>query len=293
MYLEQEIEGLVTRLVSTLEKDAYRRALLEAFRPFADLAERYPDEVPRVLRWAMDALSPPASSALLDLADLTLDFTLELWLPRAGTVTDAMTAALLGMVIRADGREVEGIMERFDATRLARPLRYGFGIPKGVHVAIEGVFLNPLIFDSINLVHFLRHRKYVAEAIPEVPFVGSIVPWEGWAQLEISYREAEKKERREKGSEERQKHYAALGCVTVTLFGPMDVLEDLTIQMCTDRELRELQERLSECLGLTSEDFLVLDPYLERPSELPIATQYLLEQVRETLRKVREEGSRE
>ena len=292
MHLEQEIEGLVTRLVSTLEKDAYRRTLREAFRPFADLAERAPEEVPRVLRWAMDALSPPASYALLNLVDLTLDFTLDLWLPRAGTVTDAMTATLLGMVIRADGRDVEGIMERFDATRLARPLRYGFGIPKGVHIAIEGVFLNPLIFEPMNLVHFLRHRKYVAEAIPEVPFVGSILPWDGWAQLEVSYREAEKKKRRERGLEDGEKHHAALGCVTVTLFGPMDVLEDLSVQMGTDRELTELQEWLSDCLGLTSEDYLVLDPYLERPSELPVAMQSLVGEVREILQKVREEESR-
>jgi hypothetical protein len=291
MQLEQEIEGLVTRLVSTLERDAYRRTLREAFRPFADLAERAPEEVPRVLRWALDALSPPASYALLDLVDLTLDFTLDMWLPRAGTVTDAMTATLLGMVIRADGRDVEGIMERFDATRLARPLRYGFGIPKGVHIAVEGVFLNPLIFEPMNLVHFLRHRKYVAEAIPEVPFVGSILPWDGWTQLEVSYREAEKK-RRERGLEDREKHNAALGCVVVTLFGPMDVLQDLSVQIGTDRELTELQERLSDCLGLTSEDYLVLDPYLERPSELPIATQNLVEEVQEMLRKVREGESR-
>jgi hypothetical protein len=69
-------------------------------------------------------------------------------------------------------------------------------------------------------------------------------------------------------------------------------LQDLSVQIGTDRELTELQERLSDCLGLTSEDYLVLDPYLERPSELPIATQNLVEEVQEMLRKVREGESR-
>ncbi|MDR7434059.1 MAG: hypothetical protein QN189_02895 [Armatimonadota bacterium] len=288
MNVEQEIEGLAKRLLDTLEKGAYTKILRESFHPFVDLVERAPEEVPRVIRWALDALSPPAAAAILELTELTLDFSLGVWLPKAGIVTDAMTATLLGMILTGGGRDLEGVSERFDAAPLVRPLRYGFGIPKGIHTAIEGVFLNPLIFDAINLVHFLRHRRYVAESIPEIPFVGSIVPWDGWAQLEASTQKPDKRYPG-KGSQDQRKRHAALGCVTVTLFGPIDVLEDISIQMCTDRELEELRNRLSAGLGLTSEDYLILNPYLERPSELPVATQNLLKEVTETLREVAEE----
>jgi hypothetical protein len=161
---------------------------------------------------------------------------------------------------------MEQLRKSFDASPLLRPLRYGFRIPKGVHIAIEGFFLTPLVFDLENLVHFVRYRKYVAGAIQRLPFVGCVPPWDEWTRLEARYGAGEE-EHREFARSGGQ--IALLGCVPVTLFGPMDTLTDLSSRECDPGELGELEEKLSVCLGPPAQGNVSLYNGLVRPSEMP------------------------
>lgn len=283
MNTAHEIENLVSRLVTILERSSYRRTLRQSFGQIVEILSRPSQDVIPAVAHALATLSPPASSALRDLLGLALDCTPDLWLPRAAASTDAVTVLLPVAIIKIGEPEPLKTVHRFDATPVARLLRHAFRIPRTIQLALEGTFLDPEIFTIANVPKLVAHRRYVAGTIPRIPFTGAIQPWDGWNGLALS---GHKSYYPEKGDavQDQLVASAVYRCIVATLLGPLDVIEDVTLQPCADRPLEELYAKLLEVVHLPRERLLFMHDELALPSELHVAIEEFSDSIDHVIR---------